>query len=136
MIVILDNAEQYSQHQIKFIDIGSLPVEPAVELLLRYMNDNLSYEGVSIPFVHAVVEALEWRDPRSLLPVAKLWQDIREHSCAVCACRDKQLRVLYMVDPDYETEKEKIYARPWTPEECPCTCVSGELYALAQEEKR
>jgi hypothetical protein len=136
MIVILDNAEGYSQHEIRFVDIGTLPVKPTVELLLRYMNDRLSYQGVSVPFVHAVVESVEWRTPQSLMPVKKIWEDIREHVCEVGRCRDLEILAGATRLPHHEwSEREaEIAKRPWTPEECTCTCVSGELYDWRRRE--
>jgi hypothetical protein len=69
------------------------------------------------------------------MPVAKLWEDIREHSCMVGGCRDRETRAI-SANLDLKTLEARISeikTRPWTPEECPCTCVSGELYALAQK---
>jgi len=137
MIIILDNGQKYTQHEIRFVDIGSLPMEPAMELLLRFTHDNNSTDEFT-PFIMAVVEKVEWRSEESLTPIASLWEKISEHLCMVGRCRDKEIVALSEHQFPYDVFKAReaeINARPWTPGEYACTCVCGELYTLAQKGK-
>ena len=142
MIIILDNGERYSAHEISFIDIGSLPADRTAELILKHAyGDVEDYEGRPVPFVHAVVESITWRKPGSLMPVAHLWEDTNKHLCEVGCCRYEEIKngpgargpdgCRILSYGDYQYRVKEIEARPWTPEECPCTCVLGELYELA-----
>ena len=103
-----------------------------------------------------------WHGPPAMLtPVSALWEQVDEHDCMVSRCRDAevdeirrgvheaielkrstmsaaQLRAFPsgIAQPFWDVAEPKIgaiLARPWTPEECECTCTSGELYELAKE---
>ena len=57
MILIWDNGEAYSNHDIDFLELGDVPLEHAVELLR--MRDDGGY-------VLATAERLEWRASGSI----------------------------------------------------------------------
>jgi hypothetical protein len=57
VILIWDNGGSYSDHEISFIEIGSLPVAD-VEAVLRARDSHWSRDA----YVVALVEAVEWRN--------------------------------------------------------------------------
>jgi hypothetical protein len=147
VIVILDNGERYSAHEISFIDIGSLPVEPMTTLILKHARGDVEdYPGRPEPFVIAIVESILWRKSGTLMPVARLWENVNKHLCEVGCFRFKEIEkgpgargpdgCRLLSYSDYKTRADEIEARPWTPEECPCTCVSGEMYELARKTEK
>lgn len=137
MIIILDNDEKYEEHQIRFVDIGSLPVEATIDLLLQFMEER-TCRGESAPFVHAVVKKAEWLRKESLTPISHLWERVGEHTCKVFGCRHSEILALRANALARETllqEKKKIETRAWTPKEYPCNCSSGLLHDFVKSER-
>jgi len=91
MIVILDNDEGYSVHEIRFVDIGPMPPWPTTDLLLKHAREARTGQDAE-PFAIALVESLDWRKSDALVPVHALWQRIDEHACLVERCRDEEAR--------------------------------------------
>jgi hypothetical protein len=142
MIVIIDNGQSYSDHAIYFTDIGDADPERAAPLLLRLSAPEGNVLGTAT--------SVEWRDPKAVMPVARLWRASNHHSegeyqghklvgwkastCPVYLSIQSEIDRLSdqrYVGPLYQELRD----RPWepSPEGPRCTCDAGKLYEICYE---